>query len=100
MGLTIEFNDRLALRSIDEYQKGRRQETECIPEHLRTGETYGFLKQGQRVYTLLNTVPLVITTGNQKTSEPLADVLITEICHSMDGDTLWTTGKYIVVKVY
>ena len=59
MGIQVEFNPDLALRNISEFTSGNRKESECIPENLQTGETYDFLKHGQRNYWLEGEIPLL-----------------------------------------
>ena len=37
MGIQVEFNPDLALRSIVHYREGRRDREECVPENLAAG---------------------------------------------------------------
>ena len=53
MGIVVEFNPDLALRNISEFMAGKRKKQECIPEPMKIGEVYDFLKEGQRTYVLL-----------------------------------------------
>ncbi|HBH46310.1 MAG: hypothetical protein A2445_04350 [Candidatus Jacksonbacteria bacterium RIFOXYC2_FULL_44_29] len=113
MGIQIEFNPDLALRNISEYQKGRRQKSECIPVPLAKGRVYDFLKKGQRNYWFggspakickakfrLGEVPLLETKGNQKLSRPKASIKIIEATHFIKNGEVWTRGKYKVVEVF
>ncbi|HBE90896.1 MAG: hypothetical protein A3E37_00380 [Candidatus Andersenbacteria bacterium RIFCSPHIGHO2_12_FULL_46_9] len=76
MGIQVEFNPDLALRNIAEFRAGQRKEEECIPENLKAGETYPFLKNGQRLYWLHGEIPLLETAGEGKLSRPKASVVI------------------------
>ena len=100
MGIKVEFNPDLALRDISEYTKGRRKREECVPAALKKGQTYNFLKQGQRLYWLHRKLPLLKTKGNEKLSSPLASVVITEATHTLVGKEIWTKGKYKIVEVF
>ncbi len=100
MGIAVEFNPDLALRNYSEFTAGRRKREECIPEKLVTGETYSFLKSGQRNYWLFGEIPLVETKGNGQLSEPLASVIIIEATHYAQGGAAFTKGKYKVVEVF
>jgi hypothetical protein len=100
MGIKVEFNPDLALRSIEEYRAGRRQEAECIPDPLEVGKTYHFLKSGQRLYNIAGKTPLLRTEGDEKLSEPLASIRITEVMHRLDNDIVVTTGSYIVDRIF
>ena len=70
MGIKVEFNPDLALRNISEYKKGNRKIEECIPEILKVGKVYNFLKNDQRNYWLQGEIPLLETKGNEKLSRP------------------------------
>jgi len=50
MGIQVEFNPDLALRNIAEYKSGKRKIEECVPNPLKKGKVYNFLKKGQRNY--------------------------------------------------
>lgn len=100
MGIQVEFNPDLALRNISEFNAGRRKKGECIPEKLKAGKTYSFLKSGQRNYWLLGQVPLVETKGNQQLSKSLAAVEILEATHFLLGGKPFTKGKYKVIEVF
>jgi len=100
MGIIIEYNPDLALRNISEFKNGNRKQEECIPENLKAGEIYDFLKKGQRVYWFYGEVPLVETTGNQNLSRPKASVVIVEVIHFMNGSEVFTKGKYKVIEVF
>ena len=62
MGIQIEFNPDLALRA---FGTPNRLKGECLPEKLEQGETYPFLKKGQRNYWFEGEVPLLETKGNK-----------------------------------
>lgn len=100
IGIVVEFNPDLALRDIGEHKQGRRQKEECIPEKLKVGEIYNFLKSGQRNYWLDGEVPLLITKGNQKLSRPIASILILEAVHFKQDSQTWTRGRYKVLEVF
>jgi hypothetical protein len=100
MGITTEYNPDLALRSIEEFRKGKRTEEECLPEHLIEGKTYEFLKKGQRNYWLEGELPLLETKGNQQLSKPLASIIILEATHFLLNGEPWTKGKYKIVEIF
>lgn len=100
MGIQVEFNPDLALRNISEFKNGDRKEEECIPESLKAGEIYLFLKEGQRNYWLQGEVPLVETKGNQNLSRPKASVLVLEATHFIENGKIYTKGKYKIVEVF
>ena len=100
MGIQAEFNPDLALRDMKEYKAGHRQLEECIPQPLKAGKTYSFLKKGQRNYWFDGELPLVETKGNGELSKPLASIIILEATHfSKDGE-IYTKGLYKVVEVF
>jgi len=100
MGIKVEFNPDLALRHISECHEGNRKEEECIPEDLKVGNIYNFLKQDQRNYYLKGEIPLIETKGNQKLSRPKASIIILEATHFIDNGKIYTKGKYKVVEVF
>lgn len=100
MGIVVEFNPDLALRNIDEYNAGRRKIEECLPEKIKVGEIYDFLKSGQRNYWLDGEVPLLETKGNQQLSRPIASIMILEAVHFKENDVIWTKGRYQIVEVF
>lgn len=100
MGIVAEYNPDLALRDISEFKNGNRKKEECIPEDIRTGQVYDFLKKGQRVYWFMGEVPLIETKGNQNLSRPKASVLILEAVHFLDNGEVFTKGKYKVVDIF
>lgn len=101
MGIKVEFNPDLALRNIEDYNKGERKIEECVPENLEKGRVYEFLKADQRHYCMICQSPLVETLGKGKLSKELAAVRILEVTHFFD-DTgkVWTKGKYRVEEVF
>jgi hypothetical protein len=107
MGIQVEFNPDLALRNFTEAEEGNRNVEECIPKDLVAGETYSFLKKGQRLYWLcedpewnFGEIPLVETKGGQKLSDPLASIKILEVTHFLRDKEVWTRGKYRVIEVF
>lgn len=100
MGILVEFNPDLALRNIDEFEKGNRKKEECIPADLKAGKIYPFLKSGQRNYWFDGELPLLETKGNAKLSRPIASILMQEVTHFKDQDGTWTKGKYKIVEVF
>lgn len=96
MGIQVEFNPDLALRN-HKYVFTNRKVEECIPKNLKEGETYPFLKKGQRNYWLEGEIPLLETDG-KRLSSPIASIVILEATHFLlDGEN-YTRGKYKVVK--
>jgi hypothetical protein len=100
MGIKVEFNPDLALRIISEFKIGRRKIEECIPENLKAGEVYDFLKRAQRNYWLHGEIPLRITSGNEKLSRPIASIIILEATHFIDAGEVWTRGKYKAIEIF
>ncbi|PIV51380.1 hypothetical protein CO115_01870 [Candidatus Falkowbacteria bacterium CG_4_9_14_3_um_filter_36_9] len=100
MGIKVEFNPDLALRNISEHKQGRRKIEECIPEDLRAGQTYDFLKRDQRNYWLYGPIPLIETQGNEVLSRPKASIVILEATHFVDNDIIYTKGAYKVIEVF
>lgn len=99
MGIKVEFNPDLALRNIAEFKNGNRKIEECIPEDMKVGQTYLFLKQEQRNYYIEGEVPLLETKGNQNLSFPKASIIILEATHFFENGKTYTKGKYKVVKI-
>lgn len=100
MGIQVEFNPDLALRSFAEYQAGRRELAECLPKNLETGQTYPFLKKDQRNYWLLGELPLLETKGEAQLSKPLASIIILEATHFLRDGAPYTKGQYKVIEVF
>jgi hypothetical protein len=100
MGLKTEYNPDLALRNISEFNSGSRKKEECIPDDIKAGQTYEFLKKGQRNYWLEGELPLLETKGSQQLSRPIASILIVEATHFLLGGEPYTKGKYKVVEVF
>jgi hypothetical protein len=100
MGIKVEFNPDLALRDISEHKKGNRKIEECLPEPLEEGKVYDFLKKDQRNYWLYGEIPLIETKGSEVLSRPKASIRILEATHFLDGDAVWTKGKYKIVEVF
>jgi len=101
MGIQVEFNPDLALRSIIEAAAGRRKPAECIPRDLQAGQVHPFLKEGQRIYWFGGEIPLLETEGEQRLSRPKASIRILEATHFVDaGGKVWTKGTYEVAEVF
>jgi len=100
MGIQVEFNPDLALRDISEFKSGKRKKEECIPNPLKKGKIYDFLKRGQRNCWFYGEIPLVETKGNQNLSRPLASVIILEATHFLENDEMYTKGKYKIIEVF
>jgi hypothetical protein len=101
MSIIAEYNPDLALRNISEFRNGNRKREECIPEDIKAGEIYEFLKSGQRHYWLLGDIPLLETKGNQQLSRPKASIIIIEATHFLDEDNqIYTKGEYKVTEVF
>lgn len=100
MGIKVEFNPDLALRSIKEFKAGRRALEECIPELLQAGKKYPFLKSGQRLYNIGSKTPLLQTEGAEVLSEPVAAIRILEVTHVVQDEEVITRGTYIVDTVF
>ena len=100
MGIAIEFNPDLALRSHSQYKLKFRKKEECLPEVLVENKIYDFLKGGQRNYWLDGELPLLETKGNQELSRPIASIIILEVIHFKEKDEIWTKGKYKVIEVF
>jgi hypothetical protein len=100
MGIQVEFNPDLALRNMKEFLEGRRANEECIPQELKEGHTYSFLKEGQRNYYLDGEIPLLETQGQQKLSRPKASIKIIEATHYKKEEKTYTKGTYKVIEVF
>ncbi len=100
MGIEIEFNPDLALRSFSEFEKGNRKKEECLPEKIEAGKVYDFLKSGQRNYWLHGELPLLETKGNAVLSRPIASIIIEEATHFLSNGENWTKGKYKIVEAF
>ncbi|KKR19788.1 MAG: hypothetical protein UT50_C0030G0007 [Candidatus Moranbacteria bacterium GW2011_GWA2_39_41] len=101
MGIKVEFNSDLALRDIAEFKAGRRKVEECIPEKLKVGNVYTFLKKEQRIYWFEGEISLIETTTRGGTfSQSVANVKLIEVTHFIEKGEVCTKGKYKVVKVF
>jgi len=101
MGIPVEFNPDLALRDYSEFEKGNRKIEECIPESMEAGQSYKFLKKGQRMFYLSDSeywkngqMPLCKTGGNEKLSRPIASIKMIEATHFLHDGEVWTKGEY------
>ena len=100
MGIQVEYNPDLALRSYEEFKANRRKLGECLPEKMETGKVYDFLKKDQRLYWLHGELPLLETKGNQKLSLPIASIVIVEATHTLIDNEVWTKGKYKIIEIF
>lgn len=100
MGIKVEFNPDLALRNISEFNNGNRKKEECIPENIKAGDIYSFLKKEQRNYWLFGEIPLIETKGGEILSRPKASIIILEATHFILDGKIYTKGKYKVVEVF
>ena len=100
MGIQTEYNPDLALRDFAEFEKGNRKKEECIPKNLITGESYEFLKKGQRNYWIEGEIPLLETKGNQELSKPLASIIMREATHFLLNGEPYTKGTYTVIEIF
>lgn len=100
MGICVEFNPDLALRNISAFHSGERKIEECIPDGLVAGNTYPFLKRGQRNYWLEGEIPLIETQGNQQLSSPIASIVIEYCTHMLIDGVTYTKGTYRVIEVF
>jgi hypothetical protein len=101
MGIKVEFNPDLALRDLSEFKKGKRKIEECIPEKLKVGKVYNFLKKEQRIYWFEGEISLIeTTTKGGSFSQPVANVQLVEVTHFMQDSEVWTKGKYKVLEVF
>lgn len=101
MGIKVEFNPDLALRDIGEFKKGKRKKEECIPEKLKTGKVYNFLKKEQRIYWFEGEVSLIETASKGGSfSQSVANVQFVEVTHFMQDGEVWTRGKYKVLEIF
>lgn len=100
MGIQVEFNPDLALRNMQQHEKGLRKAEECIPRDLEAGRTYAFLKKGQRNYWLMGELPLLETKGDQVLSRPIASIRILSATHSLMDGEVYTHGEYEVMEVF
>lgn len=96
MGIEVEFNPDLALRK---FGTSKRLEEECLPKNITEGKIYSFLKKGQRNYWLKGEIPLRMTEGNEKLSEPIGSIQILEATHYLVGENVWTKGVYKIIKI-
>jgi hypothetical protein len=100
MGIQVEFNPDLALRKYDEFERGNRQEEECVPERLEKNKEYDFLKKGLRNYWLEGEIALLETEGDGKLSRPIASITILESAHFLLDKEPYTKGRYLVKEVF
>ncbi len=97
MGIQVEYNPDLALRK---HGTPGRSLDECLPEKIKAGNVYPFMKKGQRNYWLEGEIPLLITEGEGRLSRPIASIRITQARHRLMSGEVWTDGVYEVIEVY
>lgn len=61
----------------------------CSTSSLKDDEFWG---KGQ--------IPLMLTSGNEKLSRPIASIKIMEATHFLNKGEIWTKGKYKVIEVF
>lgn len=99
MSINMRFAPDLVLRNFYEYVSGEKRVEECVPKDMKEGESYDFLKAGQRAYWLDGEQPLLEKSPNGEISPPMASVIILEVTHFKENGKIWTRGKYFVKKV-
>ncbi|MBN2479218.1 MAG: hypothetical protein JXA94_03235 [Parachlamydiales bacterium] len=99
MPINMLFAPDLVLRNYLEFEKGNKKELECIPNNLKEGAVYSFLKVGQRAYWLDGEQPLLMKKEEGSLSAPIASILILEVTHFKENDVIYTKGKYKVLKI-
>ncbi len=88
------------MRNISEFKNGNRKIEECIPELLKEGRIYSFLKTDQRNYWFYGEIPLLETNGSEILSRPKASIIILEATHFIKNNVLYTKGKYKIVEIF
>jgi hypothetical protein len=100
MEIKTEFESVLILCNMREFVMDRRKFDECIPENLKEGREYGFLKSGQLNYWILGKFPLHEKLEDGTVSEdPRAIINIFEVTHFIDNGQIFTKGKYKILQV-
>lgn len=99
MSIHMKFAPDLVLRNFSEQLSGKKRVEECIPQDMKEGEIYDFLKAGQRAYWLDGEQPLLEKSVDGEISPPIASVIILEVTHFKEGGKVWTRGKYLIKKV-
>lgn len=99
MGIQTEYNPDLALRSYEYIEQEGRAKDECLPQQIKVGMEYSFLKKGQRNFYLLGEIPLLTTQGNSKLSMPIASIQIIQATHFIFQNQIWTKGTYKVTEL-
>lgn len=106
MGVPVEFNNILALRSVPGKIKDlaevakKLNPSAFVPVDLIEGEAYHFSKKGYRIYPLTQEIPLVITQGNCNITEVVAliKILNVSVTPNQEGTDIWTEGLYRIEK--
>lgn len=100
MGIEVEFHLELALASIKRYRSKKANLEECVPDNLKPGEVYNFLRRGQGIYWMEDEIPLVEISHNGELSKPLASITILEETHFRKNNQIYIRGKYKIVEVF
>lgn len=104
MEIKTEFESALILCNMREFVMDKRKFDECIPENLKEGREYGFLKSGQLNYWILGKFPLhekldPPVGGVTVSKDPRAIINIFEVTHFIDNGQIFTKGKYKILQV-
>jgi hypothetical protein len=97
MSILAEYCPELCLR---EFNSPNKDPEECLPENLIAGNTYNFLKLGQRHYWLLGEIALRKTIGDEKLSRPIASIIILNSTHFVKDNKVWTKGSFKVIEIF
>lgn len=95
----MRFAPDLVLRNITKFENRQKKKEECIPKDLKENNMYEFLKTGQRAYWLEGEQPLLEKSEEGTVSIPLASVIILEVTHFIKNGSIYTKGRYKVVKI-
>lgn len=93
MPINIEFAPELVLYRTHNIEEAR------IPQSLEIGETYNFLKSGQRAYWLEGEQALVEKLEDGSLSKPIASIMILSATHFMQDKKVYTKGTYKVLRI-
>ena len=94
-GSEMEYNTILALRHN---KSPDRKPEECLPDIIKEGFFYKFLKDRYRIFPIGRQIPLVKTEGEGRLSDTLAQVIITQQTQYMLGGNIFTKGEYVVTE--
>lgn len=98
MGISVEYNDVLALRESGDTE---RTERETIPVNIQEGVVYTYQKDGYRIFPIGKVIPLVVTQGRQQFTRVAALVVIGRVSVDLDpcDSQSVSCGWYRVIKV-